>query len=99
MFCAPRSATPSPKWPTRSIARRSTTVRADEEFDVAVAPRDPRRKNRDAGASERGREGRDVVADFLMHHRVADDAAFGMLSRRFELRFYQCEQMHPSGRH
>ena len=36
----------------------------------------------------------DVVADFLVHHRVADDAALGMLSLSFELRLDQCQQMH-----
>ena len=45
-------------------------------------------------AAERGGEGRDVVADFLMHRRVADDAALGMLSRRLELRLDQRQQMH-----
>ena len=58
----------------------SATARADEEFDVAVAARDRRRKHLDAGASERSRERRDIVADLLMHHRIADDAALGMLA-------------------
>src|SRR6266852_1051976 len=79
------------------MTRRSTTARADEEFDVAVAARNRRRKHLDVGASERRHERRDVVADFLVHHGVANDAALGMLSRRFEVRFYQCQQMHRPG--
>src|SRR6202023_4234399 len=76
------------------MTRCSTTARADEEFDVAVATRDRGREYLDAGASERGDEACDVVADFLVHHRIAMDAALGMLSRRLELRLYQCQQMH-----
>src|SRR5882672_11520544 len=75
----------------------SATARAHEEFDVAVAARDRRRKYLDIGASKRSRECRDVVTDFLMHHRVADDAALGMPSLRLELRLDQRQQLRRRG--
>src|SRR5213076_2922633 len=92
-------ATPSPRWPTWSMTRRSlsATARAHEEFDIAVAAGDRGREHLDIGAAEGSRECRDVVADFLMHHRVADDAVLGMLSFRLELRLDQREQMHRRG--
>jgi hypothetical protein len=52
----------------------SATARPDEEFDIAVAARDRRWKYLDVGTAERGCERRDVVADFLVHERVLDDA-------------------------
>ena len=36
----------------------------------------------------------DAVADLLMHHRIADDAALGMLTLCLELRLDQRQQMH-----
>src|SRR5918998_4507872 len=89
-------ATPSPWWPTWSMTRRSlsATARAHEEFDIAVAAGDRGRKHLDVGAAEGSRECRDVVADVLMHHRVADDAVLGMLPLRLELRLDQRQQMH-----
>src|ERR1700686_1116834 len=76
------------------MTRRSTTARAEEEFEVAVAARDRAWKHLDPGAPELCREGRDAVADLPVHRRIADDAALGMLSRRLELRLYQRQQMH-----
>src|ERR1700712_1457605 len=88
--------TPSPRWPTWSITRcsGSATACTEEEFDVAVAAGDRGWKHLDVGAALRGRECRDVVADFLMHHRIADDAALGMFSCGLELRLDQRQQMH-----
>src|SRR5579863_4711458 len=75
------------------MRRRSTTARADEEFDVAVSARDRRGEYADVGASERRCECRDVVADFLVYGGVADDAALGMFAAGFELRLDQRQQM------
>src|SRR3954447_22657466 len=86
--------TPSPRWPTWSMTRRSATACADEEFDVAVAAGDGRWKYLDIAATQRSGEGRDIVADLPMHRRVADDSPFAMLSRRLELRLDQRQQMH-----
>src|SRR5882762_3306666 len=72
----------------------SATARTEEEFDVAVAAGDRGWKDLDVGTAQRGGERRDVVADRLMHHGVADDAALGMLSFRLELRLDQRQQMH-----
>src|SRR5215211_2099745 len=93
-------ATPSPWWPTWSMTRcsLSATARAQEEFDIAVAAADRGRKHLDIGAAERSREGRDIVADFLMHHRIADDAVLGMFSIGLELRLDQRQEMHRRGR-
>src|SRR6266581_4424015 len=92
----PAVTTPSPRWPTWSMTRCSVsaTTRTEEEFDVAVTAGDRGWENLDVGAALRGRERRDVVADLLMHHCVADDATLGMLSCRLELWFDQRQQMH-----
>src|SRR6202011_3410025 len=76
------------------MVMRSTTARAEEEFDIAVAAGDRRGKYTDVDAAERRRERGDVVANCLMHSRVADDSALGMSSRRLELRLYQREESH-----
>src|SRR5215216_6973352 len=93
-------ATPSPWWPTWSMTRcsLSATARAHEEFDIAVAAGDRGRKHLNVGAAERSRECRDIVADLLMHHRVADDAVLGVFPLRLELRLDQRQQMHGCGR-
>src|SRR6266566_6291260 len=73
---------------------RSTTARAEEEFSIAVAAGDRRGEHLDLLASERGREGFDVVTDLGVYGGVANDAALGMLSLRLELRLDQRQQMH-----
>src|SRR5665213_2731070 len=80
------------------MTRRSPTARADEKLDIAVAALDRRWKYLDRGASERSHEGCDVVANFLVHHRIADDAALGMFSRRLDLRLDQRQQMRRRSR-
>src|SRR5207253_9314741 len=59
----PAQATPSPRWPTWSMTRRSATARADEEFDIAVAAGDAGWKHLDIAAAQRSGERRDIVAD------------------------------------
>src|SRR5207245_481219 len=59
---------------------RSTTAGAEEEFSIAVAAGDRRGEHLDVLASERGREGFDVVTDLGVDGGVANDAALGMLS-------------------
>src|ERR1700726_1837594 len=76
------------------MVMRSTTARAEKEFDIAVAAGDRRGKYTDVDAAERRRERGDVVANFPMHRRVAYDSALGMFSCRLELRFYQREESH-----
>src|ERR1700679_1162010 len=76
------------------MTRRSTTARADEEFDIAVAAGNRGREYPNIRASLRRYERGHVVANFLMHHGVANDAAFGMFARRLELRLDQRQQMH-----
>src|SRR5579872_699274 len=80
------------------MIKRSTTMRADEKFKIAVTAGDRRGKDADAGAAEGGREGGDVVADFPMYDGIADNAALGMLSRGLELRLDQREQVHRGRR-
>src|SRR3569833_450909 len=100
MLPPPAMTTPSPWWPTWSMAKRSVsaTARAHEEFDIAVAARYRRGKHLDIGAAERRGEGLDVVADILLHHRVADDAVLGVFPIRLELWLDQRQQMHRRGR-
>src|ERR1700761_2681586 len=76
------------------MIRRSTTARADEEFDVAVSARDRGGEYPYLRAALRRREGGDIVADFLMHRGVADDAALGVFAPCLELRLDQRQEMH-----
>ena len=52
------SATPSPRWPSRSIRSRSTTRRPDEEFAIAVAAEDRRGHQAADAPSQRSDETR-----------------------------------------
>src|SRR6185295_9701930 len=80
---------PSPRWPTRVIASRSTTVSSEQELGVALAAR--KRRGYDAGdfPAERCDEGRDIVADRRVDLRVAHDAFLGLAAAGLELRFDQ----------
>src|SRR5882757_425203 len=95
MLSPPDVATPSPRWPTWSMTRRSVsaTARPEEEFDVAVAAGNGGRKHLDVGAAEESGKGRDIVADLLMHYRVLDDAMLGVFPLGLELRLDQRQQM------
>src|SRR5512142_825927 len=76
------------------MTRRSTTARADEEFDVAVSARYRRGKYPDIRAPQRGRKSGDVAANLLMHGGVADNPALEMFAAGFELWLDQRKQMH-----
>src|ERR1700760_679172 len=79
------------------MSRRSTTSRAEEEFAVAVAALDRGREHFDAGAAQRLREGRDLVADLLVHGGAAADSTLAVFALRLELRLDQREQVHGGG--
>src|SRR5580704_4402335 len=91
------SATPSPRWPIRSIARCSTTLGLDEEFAVAVAAEDRGGLKAADTPAERGNKGADVLADELVHRFVAHDAFLDMAPRRLELRLDQRDKRRPRG--
>src|SRR5712691_2227625 len=83
---------PSPRRPSRALASRSVTLRADEEFAIAVAAGNG--GGGDAGdlPAERRDERRGRVADLRVNVRVADDPFFCNTSTRFELRLDQRQQ-------
>src|SRR5580704_6139501 len=92
---APLSATPSPRWPIRSITRRSTTLGLDEKFAIAVAAGDRRRHDTADAPAEPGQEGFDVVADRGVDGRIAHDALLDVAAAGLELRLDQRNQRRP----
>src|ERR1700722_12967758 len=83
------SATPSPRWPIRSITRCSTTIGLDEEFAVAVAAKDRRRYDAANAPSERRDKCANVFADHFVNRLVAHNALFAMPAIGLELWFDQ----------
>src|SRR5580692_1190973 len=96
---APLSTTPSPRWPIRSITRRSTTFRLDKKFAVAVAAGERRRRDTADAPAERGQERADVVADRGVDRGVAHDAFLDVAAAGLELRLDQREQRCPRFEH
>src|SRR6202035_6066256 len=88
---APPSTTPSPRWPIRSITRRSTTLRLDKKFAIAVAAGDRRRRDTADVPAECGQERADVVADRGVDGRIAHDAFLDVAAAGLELRLEQRE--------
>src|ERR1043166_531749 len=86
---------PSPRWPSRSITRRSTTRGPEQELAVAVAARDRRRDDAGDAPAQPRDEARDVLAYGRVHLRVAHDPFLDAASG-FELRLDQRD--HPRGR-
>src|SRR5579862_7249073 len=86
---APPSTTPSPRWPTRSITRRSTTLGLDKKFAVAVAAGDRRRHDTADAPAEPSQEGADVVADRGVDSGGAHDAFLDVAAAGLELRLDQ----------
>src|SRR5215467_2601127 len=84
---------PSPRWPRRAMTRWSTTPGSDEEFAVAVAAGDRRRKGRDDLAAERRDERGDVDTDCRMRVGIAHDALLEPAALHLELRLDQRDQM------
>src|SRR3977135_2041202 len=89
---------PSPRWPSRAIARRSTTTRSDEEFAISVAAFDRRGKSRDHVAAERRHEGGDLRAGGGVKRGIAHDALLEVASAQLVLRLHQRHQMGAAGR-
>src|SRR5581483_3810094 len=89
---APRSTTPSPWWPRRSITRRSTTLGLDQKLAVAIAAQDRRRHDPANPPLQRGQKCGDVAADRRVNGGVTDDALFDGAACRFELRLDQCDK-------
>src|SRR5580700_3609904 len=92
---APPSTTPSPRWPIRSMTRRSTTLGLDKKFAVAVAAKDRRRRDGTDAPAERSQEGADVVADGGVDGRIAHDAFLDVAAAGFELRLDQRNECRP----
>src|ERR1700722_5506583 len=69
-----RSATPSPRWPMRSMTRCSITFGLDKEFSIAIAAEDRRRNDTADAPAERSDDGADVLANHLVNGLVAHDA-------------------------
>src|SRR6202023_1036119 len=92
---APLSTTPSPRWPMRSITRRSTTLRLDEKFAVAVAAGDRRRRDTADAPAEHSQKGADVVADRGVDRGVAHDAFLDVTAAGLEWRLNQREECRP----
>src|SRR5215813_9653112 len=78
----------------RAIDSRSTTMRLDEEFAVAVAAGDGRGECRNHRAAERCDEDGDVGADGVMNRWIAHDTLLEVAALRdLELRLYQRKQV------
>src|SRR5580693_3906095 len=92
---APPSTTPSPRWPIRSIMRRSTTLGLDKKFAVAVAAGDRRRRHTADAPAERGQKGANVVADRGVDGRIAHDAFLDVAAAGLELRLDQQNERCP----
>src|SRR5580698_1198314 len=92
---SPPSTTPSPRWPTRSIMRRSTTMRLDEKFLVAVAASDRRWCGAADAPAEPSQKGADVVADRGVNGSIAHDAFLDVAAAGFELRLDQRKKRCP----
>src|SRR5580698_5392484 len=93
---APPSTTPSPRWPMRSMTRRSTTLRLDEKFPVAVAASDRRRCDAVGAPAEPNQKSGDVVADRGVDGRIAHDAFLDVAAAGLELRLDQRNERCPS---
>src|ERR1700720_22402 len=89
------STTPSPRWPVRSITRRSTTLGLDKKFAVAVTAKDRRRRDTADAPAERCQEGADVVADSGVDGGVAHDAFLDVAAAGLELRLDQRKERCP----
>src|SRR4051812_38989480 len=89
---------PSPRWPSRAIAKRSTTARSDKEFAVAIPAFDRRGKSRDHGAAERRHQGSDLRADGGVQRGIAHDSLLEVASAQLVLRLHQRHQMGPRRR-
>src|SRR5262249_36083581 len=87
---------PSPRFPSRPIARRSITPGPEQELAVAVATRNRRGNDAGDGPAERGHEGGDVLAYSRMDLRIAHNALLAMTATGFELRLDKRD--HPGGR-
>src|SRR6202023_1861018 len=96
---APLSTTPSPRWPIRSITRRSTTLRLDKKLAVAVAAKDRRRRDTAGAPAEHSQKGADVVADRGVDGCFAHDAFLDVVAAGLELRLDQREQRCPRFEH
>src|ERR1700682_2760786 len=92
---APPSTTPSPRWPIRSITRRSTTLSLDEKFAVAVAAGDRRRRDTADAPAEPNQKGADVAADRGVDGRIAHDAFLDVAAAGLELRLDERNQCRP----
>src|SRR3979411_2083742 len=89
---------PSPRWPSRAIAKRSTMTRSDEEFAVSIAAFDRRGKSRDHVVAERRHEGGDLGADGGVKRGIAHDSLLEVASAQLELRLHQRHQIGARGR-
>src|ERR1700722_7091078 len=87
------SATPSPRWPIRSMTRCSTTIGLDEEFAVAVATKDRRRHDAANAPSERRDNCANVLADHFVNRFVAHNALLAKPAVGFELWFDQRQKL------
>src|SRR5579863_4478309 len=83
---------PSPRWPSRAITSRSTTLRLDEKFAIAVAAHDRRGDDAAHAPAARGDELCDAGADRGMQIGVAHDALLDRAASRLELRLDQRDQ-------
>ena len=79
------SATPSPRWPSRAIVSRSTTLGLDEKFAIAVAAEDRRRHDAADAPAVRGQKRGDIVADGGVDRRIAHDAFLDVAARRLRI--------------
>src|SRR5215204_3819000 len=86
---------PSPRWPMRSMTRRSTTRRPKQEFPVAVATRNRGRHDARHRPAERSNQTGGGLTDLFMQRRVAHDAFAEPVAADLELRLDQSNE--PGG--
>src|SRR6185503_10625643 len=89
---------PSPRWPTRAMARRSVTGGPEQKFGVAVAARNGRGDDVDNAPAERCYGRGNSVADVAMDCDVAHDAALQRRAPGLELRLDQRDQLRRRAR-
>src|ERR1700683_3413331 len=80
---------PSPRWPMRVIASRSTTLRLEQKLAIAVAAEDRRGDDTADAPAARGHECFHVFTDRGVDERIAHDALLAIAARRLELRLDQ----------
>src|SRR5580704_15366180 len=86
------STTPSPRWPSRSITSRSTTLGLDEEFSVAIAAENRRGHEAADTPAQQSQNHSYVITDRGVDRRVTHNALFADTAPGLELRFDQCDE-------